>query len=447
MKINLDLHLHSNYSPGVFNVSLEKIAAGMTLRGIDVTGTGDCLFLRWREALGKNLVETAEGVFRLRNITQSYYGLEKKEIAKRAKFILQTELIFTFARKGEKGRKRMDVVVLFPSFAIVDMAIRLLSKWGVKNTTGRPFVLCKESREVGEKINELAELDPWIEIIPAHIMTPEGVFGSRNNINSFKEVFGDALQKIHALETGLSADTVILSLIPELDNLTFVSSSDAHSTGLNVIGRESTIVEVKRESYQEIISAIRENRVVYTIEFPPSEGKYFLTGHRGDRAGHQGKPCFYSPFLSPSSKICPVCGKKLNVGVLERAFELQRLQGGKRKFGELKDNAKPFLHIVPLLEILKLKGCGEKEYVTICKKFGNELKVWELGISEVERKLSVIGLDPETIECILKIKQGDFCFNPPGYDGEFGKLKVGEQIDIFQIKEGPDFTEEQLNLF
>jgi PHP family Zn ribbon phosphoesterase len=446
MRINLDLHLHSNYSPGVFNVSLEKIAFGMGLRGIDVVGTGDCLFPKWKDFLEENLIETAEGIFRLKNIAQSYYGLDKA-IAKRARFILQTELIFTFAKKREKGRKRMDVVVLFPSFTTVDMAIELLSKWGVKNTTGRPFVLCKDPREVGEKIEELAELHPWVEIIPAHIMTPEGIFGSRNNINSLKEVFGGALQRIHAIETGLSADPKILSLIPELDSFTFISSSDAHSVGLNVIGRESTVIKIERMSYPEIISAIRENKVVNTIEFPPSEGKYFLTGHRGDRVGHQGKPCFYSPFLSPSSKICPICRKKLNVGVLERAFELQRLQGGKRKFGEPAENVKPFIHVVPLLEILKLKGYSEREYVAICKEFGNELKVWELDLDETERGLSVLDLNPGVIECILKIKQGDFCFNPPGYDGEFGKLKVGEQIDIFQIKEGPNFSEEQLNLF
>ena len=446
MRINLDLHLHSNYSPGVFNVSLEKVASAMTLRGVDLVGTGDCLFPRWKEALERELIETREGIFCLRNITQNYYGLNK-DVIRKARFVLQTELIFTFAKKGEKGRKRMDVVALFPSFAVLDMGIRLLSRWGVKNTTGRPFVLCKEPQEVGEKIEELADLDPWVEIIPAHIMTPEGIFGSRNNINSLKEVFGDALQKIHAVETGLSADAVILSLIPELDNLTFISNSDAHSAGLNVIGRESTVIEIESENYQEIISAIRENKVVYTVEFPPSEGKYFLTGHRGNRAGHQGKACFYSPFLSPSSKICPICGKKLNVGVLERALELQRLQEGKRRFDELKDNVRPFLHIVPLLEILKLKGYAEREYVAICKKFGNELKLWELDISEVERKLSIIGLDLEVIEYILKIKQGDFCFNPPGYDGEFGKLKIGAQVDILQIKEGPKLAEEQLDLF
>lgn len=445
MKVNTDLHSHSNYSPGVFNVSLEKVAYVMGLKGVDIMGTGDCLFPKWRMLLESNFMEITGGIFRLKNITESYYGLDK-EIAEKARFILQTELIFTFAKEREKGRKRMDVVVLFPSFAIIDLAIELLTKWGVKNTTGRPFILCQKPQEVGGKIRELLDLDPWIEIIPAHIMTPEGIFGSRNNINSLKEVFGSVIRRIHAVESGLSADPEVLSLIPELDRLTFISSSDAHSVGLNVIGRESTVIEVKNLSYKELIQAIRENGVSCTVEFPPSEGKYFLTGHRGDRPGHQGKACYYSPTFSPSSGLCPICKKKLNKGVLERALDLQKLQGGKRKIGELKDNARPFIRVVPLFEVLKTKGIGEKEYLIICKEFGSEFSFWETNLEEAERKLSRIDLDSTVIESILKVKKGDFCFNPPGHDGAFGKLRIDERIDVLQVKEGPNL-EDQLNLF
>ncbi len=433
MRVNLDLHSHSNYSPGVFNISLEKIAYAMRLKGVDVIGTGDCLFPDWREMLERTLVEVEEGIFHL-------------EVAKNSKFILQTEVIFTFAKKGIKGRSRIDVVLLFPSFAAVDTAIRLLAKWGVKNTTGRPFVLCGKSQEVGEKIRELVEIDPWIEVIPAHIMTPEGIFGSRNGIDSLKEVFGDTLPEIHTIETGLSADTEVLSLIPELDNLTFVSSSDAHSAGLNVIGRESTVIEVDNLNYKEVVSAIRKNRVAFTIEFPPSEGKYFLTGHREDRPGHQGRPCYYSPQFSPSSRVCPICGKNLDLGVLERAFELGKRQGSKRNFGELKDNSRPSIQTVPLFNVLKTMRLGEKEYVAICQEFGNELNLWLISGEEAEKKLVALNLEQEVIEAIKKIKEGEFCFNPPGYDGVFGKLKIGERIDILRVREGP-IREDQLNLF
>lgn len=437
MKINVDLHSHSEYSPSVFNVSLEKIAYVAHLKGIDIIGTGDCLFPTWRKFLAENLKETKEGLFQLKHRGQN--------TTQRVHFVLQTELIFTFAKKGERGRKRMDVVVLFPSFDAVDAGIKLLNRWGVKNTTGRPFILCETAREVGDKIGMLSEIDPWVEVIPAHIMTPEGIFGSRNNISSFKEVFGEIPKNIYAVETGLSANVEILSLIPELDNFTFISSSDLHSSGFQMVGRESTVLEIEQFTYKEMISAIRNNKVAYTIEFPPSEGKYFFSGHRGDRPGHNGRACYYSPVFTPSSKICPICRRKLSIGVLERAMELRRMQGGKRSLGELKPTARPFIQVVPLYEILNNVGGNEKDYLRICKEFGNELKLWETEAKEAENKLFQIGLDFEIVKAIVQVKNGNYCFKPPGYDGNFGKLRLGEYLDVMQMKEGP--LEGQLDLF
>lgn len=436
MKINVDLHSHSEHSPGVFNVSLEKVAYVAHLKGINIIGTGDCLFPTWRRLLAESLTET-KGLFQLKNKSQ--------ESVSDVYFVLQTELIFTFAKKGEKGRKRIDVVVLFPSFSTVDAAIKFLDKWGVKNTTGRPFILCKTMREVGDKIESLLEINPWIEVVPAHIMTPDGIFGSRNNINSLAEIFGEIPKGIHAIETGLSADAEILSLIPELDNFTFISSSDLHSCGFQMVGRESTVLDMKELTYEEMILSIRNNKIAYTIEFPPSEGKYFLTGHRGDRLGHNGQACYYSPLFTPPSKLCPICKKKLTIGVLERAMELQRLQGGKRTLGELKPNAKPFIRLVPLYEILLKVGGGEKEYLSICSEFGNELNLWSSTTEEIANKLSRINIDPKIIEAVIQVKKGSYCFNPPGYDGNFGELRLGEYLDIMQVREGP--LESQLSLF
>lgn len=444
MRINIDLHCHSNYSPSVFNVSLERLAFVMSLKGIDIMGTGDCLFPRWLETLKKTLTEIGEGIFTLQRIKENDSKVNLEETRK-AKFVLQTELIFTFGKEGERGRKRMDIVCLFPSFKIAERAIELLEKWKVKNTTGRPFIVCPTSKEIEGKIEELIDLDPWVEIIPAHIMTPEGIFGSRNNINSLREIFKDASKLFHAIETGLSADSKILSLIPELDNFTFISSSDLHSATFSTVGRESTVLEIENLSYKEIIKSIREDRISFTIEFPPSEGKYFLTGHRGDRPGHQGIPCYYAPRYSPTSKICPICKKKLNIGVFERALQLQKLQGGKREVGELKPRVKPFMQVIPLFEVLKTKIAGEKEYMMICREFGNELSFWEASMRETEQKLSTLNLDPSLVDAILKVKQGEYCFNPPGYDGVFGTLRIGETIDLQNIKMEPK-TEEQLSL-
>jgi hypothetical protein len=88
---------------------------------------------------------------------------------------------------------------------------------------------------------------------------------------------------------------------------------------------------------------------------------------------------------------------------------------------------------------------GEREYIMICREFGNELKFWETDVKEAEQKLNSLKLAPKLIEAILKVKQGEYCFNPPGYDGVFGTLRIGEEIDLLNIKVGPK-SEEQLNL-
>ena len=65
MRINVDLHSHSIYSPSVFNVSIEKLAYAMVLKGVDIMGTGDCLFPKWLDTLKNALIEIEEGIFSL----------------------------------------------------------------------------------------------------------------------------------------------------------------------------------------------------------------------------------------------------------------------------------------------------------------------------------------------------------------------------------------------
>jgi PHP family Zn ribbon phosphoesterase len=47
MKLAVDLHSHSGYAGGVGQIELSAVSKTMKLKGIDVFGTGDCLFLRF----------------------------------------------------------------------------------------------------------------------------------------------------------------------------------------------------------------------------------------------------------------------------------------------------------------------------------------------------------------------------------------------------------------
>ncbi|MHA1386699.1 MAG: endonuclease Q family protein [Candidatus Helarchaeota archaeon] len=429
MLINIDLHYHSGYSGGVGQIQLRNFLETGPKKGIDVFGTGDCLHSIWLKTLQNQLVETENdsGIF--------YLGKNKN-----VKFILQTELIFTCAI-GKK-RKSAHILFLFPSFSSISRILKLFKKWGVKNTIGRPFVICKDNEDVGDKLNKIVDVDEFIEFIPAHVMTPEGVFGPKNPINYLEEFFGNATDKINIVETGLSADPFILGLIPELDKIGLISNSDAHSTWLNRCGREFTTLEIKNSdfSYSEIIQLFRNKSIIRTCEFNPTESKFFLTGHRAGKAKHGKDYCVYSPGYTKKNKKCPICGKKLTIGVLERALELTKIQGANRKFGFLPLKKQKFIHMVPLIEIIayhnNIKSVTSKRiikvYDQIIELIGNECEMWFLENSVIREKLEN-NISPELIDLIIEIKKGNFSFSPIGFDGTYGKLLVGKKEDFFNV--------------
>lgn len=430
MKVNADLHCHSGASGGVGNLNIEKVVIEtMPLKGIELLGTGDCLHPQWNSTLKEMLTETSDGVF-------------TPKFESDLKFILQTELIFTCAIGT--GRKSVHIVFLFPSFEVVDKIITLFEKWGVKNTIGRPFVKCEDKDDVAKKLYQLKKLDDLIEIIPSHVMTPLGVFGSNNPINELAEFFSDGEELIYSVETGLSADPIILGLIPELDKRTLISNSDAHSHHLARMGREFTTLKIKNLTYPAIIRAIRNNDIVHTCEFNPAEGRYFLSGHRAGKVKHGKKFCVYSPKHTPKNKICPICGKKITIGVLERAFELTIAQGGNRELGFLPKTSRPFVHMVPLVEIIAesygIKSPTAKkvlkEYHRIVHVLESECEMWFMDPEMIEARLDGV-VDADLIRKIVEVRNGNFTFEPFGFDGTYGRLVIGEKHNYFDVNIGP----------
>ena len=436
MEINCDLHAHSGYAGGVGKISLAKIDEMMSLKGISVVGTGDCLHPQWSEFLKENLKESADGIF----------TFEERE----TKFVLQTEVILT--AQVETGRKSVHTVVLLPSFDAVEQVCTIMDKWGVKNTIGRPFIVCEDYTDVSQKLFELTDIDSSIEVIPAHVLTPDGIYGSNRPINYLHEFFGDFSSHIRAIETGLSADPGILHFIPELERRTWISNSDAHSHHLHRMGREFTTFDVQKLKYASIIEAIRKNNVVQTAEFHPAEGRYFLTGHRGNRKGHNGSYCYFSPENVPENHECPICSKKLTIGVLERALTLRINQSEDAKnikeiIETMKENkikagkTRKFVNMIPLAEIiaggLKIQSATSKkvlkEYRKIVNSVGSECDLWFMEENALKEGLK--GIDEEIYEAIRHVKKGEFGFSPPGFDGQYGNLVLGKSADIADVKE------------
>jgi PHP family Zn ribbon phosphoesterase len=131
--------------------------------------------------------------------------------------------------------------------------------------------------------------------------------------------------------------------LSQLDNITLVSNSDSHS--LEKLGREANVFDIEDVSYNALYNVLTNKdarRFLYTIEFYPEEGKYHYNGHRLCKVN-------LSPTESKKiNNICPVCHKKLTIGVLHRVEDLaDRSEDEDRQFGVI-----PFKSLIPLKEII-----------------------------------------------------------------------------------------------
>lgn len=459
MKISFDLHSHSGYAGGagvgsankthrIFKRFLEA-SVFSPLKGINLLGTGDCQFLPWNDFLRKWLTNTGDGLFQFEiseEEIKSYlksFGIDLEwDNYTQPSYILQTEVIFTAKIDGKRGRKKSHALILFPSFDTVDMFVDLLNTWEVNHKKmARPFIVCESKEEVSSRVEQIYNIDSRIEIIPAHVMTPEGVYGGNNGVNFLYDFFGQSQEMINAIETGLSADPAVLEMIPELRKRTFISNADAHSSGLNKVGREFTTLFLSKMTYDSIIAAIRNNNIELTGEFHPAEGRYFLSGHRENRKSpylhSKGQFCYFSPKFTPKENKCPICGKELTKGVLNRAYEIAIAQGENRNFKEIRPT-RDFVTMVPLIEIiayhLGIKSMTSKRalnlYFEVISQIHTEVDLW----TSKRDKITELSLPDQLKSLILEVRDGNFSFDPPGYDGTYGQLKIGKKVNFENLE-------------
>ena len=388
-----DLHIHSKFSGGASKyIDLFKIAVNCSMKGINLIGTGDCLHSLWLNELKNKLIEYSNGLF---------FTPEVPDV----NFILQTEIEAIW--KNDLKFKKVHFILLFPNFEKLNESIEYLSKFGNLVKEGRPKIYNSAERI----IFGLKSIDKDIEIIPAHIFTPFfGIFGDNSHFNTMKEALGDGMNLINSIETGLSADPLMVRGISELNKVSIISNSDSHSTSFHRLGREATILNLNKLNYKNLVDSIRRNKIAKTYEFKPSQGKYYYDGHKPER--HlDNKDYFCSPKLNIDT--CPYCRKKLTKGVLSRVQELSD------QINPFKLN---FQYIVPLLQLISLV-LGGSEYdrrnISIYQKLiadnGSEYAIWE-------GKSNFDDCPEKLIEAINKIRKGKFWFIP-GHDAVYGKLQ------------------------
>ncbi|MGC8571735.1 MAG: endonuclease Q family protein [Candidatus Micrarchaeia archaeon] len=402
MRILADFHVHSRFSRACSTeINPYKMEDAAYKKGINIIGTGDFTHPLWLKELKDNLEQSEghQGLFKLKNSSRKIW------------FILSVE-IATIQEENNRS-KRIHHVVMLPDFDSVDSLNDVISKYGNLSSDGRPQL----SISADQLVEEVFKINKNAFVFPAHIWTPFfGVLGASTGFNSIKEAYRDQEKHIYALETGLSSDPPMNWLVSELDKYTLISNSDMHS--LPKMGREMNLFEIdEREvSYNSIITAIKNKDVKKfkkTIEFFPEEGKYHFDGHR---------QCSIS--INPETdkiQICPVCGKKVVIGVMHRIIDL-----ADRPIDYIPKDAIPYQHLVPLNEVIAYSirkapttQTVLNEYNKLISKFGTEFDVLvNAEIKDIEENSS-----REIAEAISNIRSNKITVIP-GYDGVFGKLDL-----------------------
>ncbi len=368
------------------------LARGAKEKGLHIIGTGDVTQPDWLKHLKKHLF-TDDDILSYDDVS----------------FIPTVEI---------EDKESIHHLVILPDFGAVEILRNYLSphspnmndEWG-----GRPRVNID-----GERLAGFVR-DAGGMIGPAHAFTPFRSIFRENKHTSLQTCYGDETSNIHFIELGLSADSETADCIPELRKLTFITASDAHSPAPNKLGREFVRFEMVAPSFNELQLAItrqRNRKPVLNLGFNPRLGKYYLSFcyhcrrtlimQAGDKLSSFDDLNIYISYATPTERqrfledihrrkiICPADGKKLRLGVRDRAAAI-----GEGK-SESPIHRPPYLHIAPLLDIisisLEIKSTSAKTvrklYDQMRNRFGPEILILTEapldGIREMNERVSLL---------------------------------------------------------
>ena len=390
-----DLHIHSKYSRATSkDMDIKGLVKWAKIKGIDLIGSGDFTHSEWLKELKTNLKPKGDGVFH-------HDGID---------FMLTVEVSNIYFKAGRT--RKVHNILFAPDFKTVSGIISFLRHYGKLESDGRPILSIASDKMV----KELLKINPDCLIIPAHAWTPHfSVFGSNSGFDTIEECFEDQTKHIYSLETGLSSDPAMNWRWSSLDKFTLISNSDAHSP--SKLGREANVFNapVTYSELKKILKNKDKKRFLYTIEFFPQEGKYHWDGHR---------PCNQNLSPKESKNVnnkCPVCGKKLTIGVMNRVEALSD-----RKEDYVLKTSPTFKSLVPLVEIIAdALGRGpatvsvQKEYNKLIKDFKTEFNI----LLDVPEKDLLKSIPVGIAKGIIKVRQGKVRVTP-GYDGVYGKVHI-----------------------
>lgn len=411
-----DLHIHSRYSRATSKECVpEHLDLWARRKGIDILGTGDFTHPAWRLELKEKLQPAEEGLYTLKTGLRIRDQITSDE--KQPRFVVSGEISSIYKKAGKT--RKVHNLILLPGLQEADDLAGKLEALGNIRSDGRP-ILGLDSRDLLELTLETC---PGAVFIPAHIWTPHfSLFGAFSGFDTMEACFEDLTPHIRALETGLSSDPPMNWRLSALDGYNLISNSDAHSPAK--LGREASLLDIAL-SYQGLYGALQEGSgLAGTIEFFPEEGKYHMDGHR------KCDLCLSPAATREYGGICPVCGKKITIGVLHRVEQLADREEGYRPPRPAK-----FESLAPLMEVIAASTdksaasvAARRQYETMLKELGSEFSIL--------RELPLEAIRGSAGSCveegIRRLRQGKVQ-RTPGFDGEYGKISIINKEEIRRL--------------
>jgi PHP family Zn ribbon phosphoesterase len=325
----------------------------------------------------------------------------------------------------------------------------LYNEWG-----GRPRINLSPA-ELVDIISDLGGI-----IGPAHAFTPFKAIFRQNQYATLKECYQDSVKKVLFIELGLSANTDLADRLECLQDVTFLSNSDAHSQSPRSLGREFNKFDIDNPSFEEIESALRRKdsrKIILNVGLHPKLGKYYnmfcnkcrrrIIFKKSNKSltsifnQYQITPNFikyYSndaentrkDFIGTVAKgkvICPACKEEFNknfkikLGVSERIETIASYKNTKHP-----DHRPPYINAIPLIDIIRsiknVKNSTSKTVVNaydkIISQLGNEYEIL------LDLPIERINNYDENIGSIVKAMRNNEISYTPGGGGTYGEIKL-----------------------
>lgn len=377
MIINADLHIHSCFSRATSNnMVIDVIAPQAKLKGLQLVGTGDGFHPGWLDIIKDSTTPSGDGIY----------------FKEDCDFIITAEV---------EDNKRVHHLLILPS---LESAHELREKMVSvdKEKEGRPRV-----RMNGAAIMDLVhEYDGLIG--PAHAFTPWTSL--YKTYDSHMDCYG---KKPDFLELGLSADTNMADVIKELEDVPFLTNSDAHSPWPHRLGREFNQLELEDVSFSALKSTLKRKKIKANYGMDPRMGKYHLTACTR---------CYqiFDPKKAAEMKMkCLVCKGTIKKGVDYRISEIATWNKPHHPY-----HRPPYIHILPLAEIIAMtysKGVTTKFVQNIwgvlVQEFGNEIEVL------INTPIEEIKMIDKDIAPSIQAFRDKTLIMEPGGGGKYGKIK------------------------